>query len=142
MDFFLRLKKDEGFFTRGGGTGSDPVWWRIERRSQNSAVSPLYRFLWLLQFEDLSRACRMTVILVTTSTGIVEVQDSFKSRDVAAPRGERFEAALSFLRRRHLFDGDSFKLPSYLLFGGGEGGVIGEGEGKEERYNQHVLPRP
>ena len=24
MDFFLRLKKDEGFFTSGGGTGSDP----------------------------------------------------------------------------------------------------------------------
>ena len=60
------------------------VWWSIERRSQNSAVSSLYRFLWLLQVENLSRARRMIIILVTTSTRIVEVQDSFKSRDVAA----------------------------------------------------------
>ena len=58
--------------------------WRSVERPQNSAVSSLYRFLWLLHLEDLSRACRMTVIIVTTSTGIVKVQDSFKSRNIAA----------------------------------------------------------
>ena len=58
--------------------------WRSIERPQNSAVSSLYRFLWLLHLEDLRRAYRMTVIIVTTSTGIIKVQNSFKSRDIAA----------------------------------------------------------
>ena len=58
--------------------------WRSIERPQNSAVSSLYRFLWLLHLEDLRRAGRITVIIVTTSTRIIKVQNSFKSRNIAA----------------------------------------------------------